>query len=342
MQAQFVIAVLDGALASSVGATLDVLGMAGRGAAALGLPAPAWRVVGAREQVQLSGGMALAARPLEGARLPAGAVLVFPGLGLEHADLGAGGDIHSRYDERQLLRRMAMPDAQAFARLAQRHRARGGRVAASCSGVLLPAMAGLLDGREATTHWRLGSFFHRHFPQIRLDTRRMVVDAEGVVSAGAAMAQMDLMLYLLRRLCGRALAELVTSYLLIDARPTQARYQVWAHVAEPGDETARRFEALIEASLPAIPTVSEAARQMHLTEKTLSRRLRKSTGATPMALIHGVRMRHARRLLELGELTLEEVAQRVGYANATSLRKLTLRMARVAPGTLRPAHAPDS
>ena len=230
-----------------------------------------------------------------------------------------------------------MPDAQAFARLAHRHQARGGKVAASCSGVLLLAMAGLLGGRAATTHWRLSGFFRKHFPQVRLDPKRMVVDANGVVSAGAAMAQMDLMLYLIRQQIGRELADLVMSYLLIDTRTTQARYQVWEHVAMTGDETARSFEALIEASLPEIPSVRVAAQQLNMTEKTLSRRLFKATGSTPMALIQAVRMRHARRLLELDELTLDEVAQRVGYANSTSLRKLTLRMARATPGAFRGA-----
>ena len=65
------------------------------------------------------------------------------------------------------------------------------------------------------------------------------------------MAQMDLMLYLIRQRIGRELADLVMSYLLIDTRTTQARYQVWEHVALTDDETARNFEALIEASLPA-------------------------------------------------------------------------------------------
>ena len=335
MPAQFVVGVMDGMLGASVGATLDVLSVASRSASALGLAPPTWRVVAAGRQVQLSNGMTLEAQPVEGARIPASAVIVFPGIGLDHPVLGAGGDIHDRYDERLILRRMAMPDAHAFAQLAHRHHARGGKVAASCSGVLLLAMGGLLEGRSATTHWRLSGFFHKHFPLVRVDAKRMVVDAHGVVSAGAAMAQMDLMLYLIRQRIGRDLADLVMSYLLIDTRTTQARYQVWEHVAMTDDETARSFEALIEASLPDIPSVRKAAQQLLMTEKTLSRRLFKTTGATPMAMIQAVRMRHARRLLELGELTLDEVARRVGYANSTSLRKLTLRMASMTPGAFR-------
>ena len=336
MPTRFVIAAMEGALGASVGATLDVLSVASRSAFESGHSSPSWRVVSVDNTVQLSNGMTLAAQPIEATRIPASAVIVFPGIGLDHPRLGTEGDIHGRYDERRILRRMDMPDARILARLAQRHHARGGKVATSCSGVLLLAMAGLLDGRSATTYWRLSGFFGKHFPRARLDTKRMVVDAHGVVSAGAAMAQMDLMLHLIRQQIGRELADLVMSYLLIDSRSTQARYQVWEHVTLTDDETARRFEALIEASLPDIPSVREEAQQLNMTGKTLSRRLFKATGVTPMTLIQSVRMRHARRLLEFSELTLDQVAQRVGYANSTSLRKLTLRMARVAPGTFRP------
>ncbi len=336
MAAQFVIAAMDGMLGASVGATLDALSVANRSAVTLGLARPTWQVVAAGRQVQLSNGMTLVGQPIEDARIPGSAIIVFPGMGLDHPAFGSCGDIHSRYDEQLILRRMNMPDAHAFAQLARRHHARGGKVAASCSGVLLLAMAGLLEGRAATTHWRLSGFFRKHFPRVRLDAKRMVVDSQGIVSAGAAMAQMDLMLYLIRQQVGPELAELIMSYLLIDTRTTQARYQVWEHVAMTDDETAHSFEALVEASFPDIPSVRKAAQQLHMTEKTLLRRLLRATGATPKALIQSVRMRHAQRLLKLDELTLDEVALRVGYASSTSLRKLTLRMASVAPGALRP------
>lgn len=320
-------------MGASVGATLDVLSVASRSAKALGRAPIPWCVVGAGSQVDLSNGLRLDVQPAKLADIPADAILVVPGLGLDHADLqGAdGGSIEDRYDEPQILQRMQMPDAKGFAALLAAHRARGGRIAASCSGVLLLALSGCLDGCKATTHWRLGRFFERHFPAVRLDTRRMIVDDQGVISAGAAMAQMDLMLYLLRHEVGKDVAELTMKYLLIDTRASQARYQVWSHLQPAQDDTAQRFEAVIESSLPRVPGVGEVARQLNLTEKTLARRVFKATGSTPMMLIHQVRMRHAQRLIALGDLPLQEVAQRLGYVDAASLRKLMARMARPRP-----------
>lgn len=334
----FTIAIPEGALAASVGATLDVLSVARRASKTLGRAPIHWQVISTSTSVPLSSGLQLAAEMVGTASLPHRGVLVFPGLGLDHGDLGCdhNADIQARYAEQRVLQRMAMPDSQRYAELASTHRANGGHVAASCSGVLLLAMAELLDGQEATTHWRLGGFFKRHFPHVRLSTHRMVVDAQGLLTAGAAMAQLDLMLYLIRQHVGQDVAELTMSYLLIDHRTAQARYQIWDHLSMGEDDTAQRFEALVEASLPNVLSIAGAARQLHLTNKTLARRIVKATGLTPMALIHGVRMRHAKRLLALGDLPLAEVAHRVGYANTTSLRKLTMKMAQLPPGSLRP------
>ncbi len=175
----FIILVADGALAGSVGASLDILAFAQRCGAPAGRVA--WQVASAGPQVTLSGGMALAATPIDQLKMAPDAVLVIPGIGLDApASQGiaggfpGGATIDERYAEPHLLWRMQAPDAQAYARLAAAHHAAGGVVAASCSGVLLLGMAGLLDGRRATTHWRLGDFVRRHFGKAQFDENRIL------------------------------------------------------------------------------------------------------------------------------------------------------------------------
>jgi len=167
-----------------------------------------------------------------------------------------------------------------------------------------------------------------------MDATRMVVEDRRVVTAGAAMAQMDLMLHLIRMAMGQEIADLTMKYMLIDSRPTQARYMVWSQL-QTTDKIVRDLEVLIESNLATPIRVSEAAQMLHITEKTLARRVAKTTGSTPMSLIQSVRMRHAQHLLDTTDLPLGEIAVRIGYANATSLRKLTLRFAKTTPGVLR-------
>ena len=156
---EFIIAVLDGTLAASVGATLDVLDFANRSAERLGQPALRWRVAGSRRQLRLSNGMTLKAEPLSSIGDGAAGVLVIPSLGLDGM-LDANGHepcgLDARYTDGIALRRLAMPDAQHLARLAAHFHASGGRVCASCSGVLV---LGRLDCSTAVVspvigHWR--------------------------------------------------------------------------------------------------------------------------------------------------------------------------------------------
>jgi transcriptional regulator GlxA family with amidase domain len=333
----FVIVVPEGALGAVIGCTLDTLGVADRVARSLGWPHISWSVVGRKNSTLLSNGMLVKTKPLSRAELSECAVMIFPGLGLDHSELGLDleGGIDERYEEQVVMQRMAMTDSRLFARLAADHYDRGGMIAASCSGVLIFAMAGLLDGRAATTHWRLTTFFKRHFPRTRLDTNRMVTDDKGIVSAGAAMAQMDLMLYLISQRIRPDVADLTMRYLLIDDRATQARYRVWDSLRNDAMHTVSSFRALIEGSLPQIVTVKEAARVLNVTERTLARRVFKATGGSPLDLIQALRMDVAQRLLSITDLPLDEVAQRVGYANASSLRKLTIKMAHLPPASLR-------
>ncbi|WP_312924730.1 GlxA family transcriptional regulator [Stutzerimonas nitrititolerans] len=332
---QFAIAVPKGALAASVGATLDVLTVASRCARALGKPPLTWGVYSTQRQVALSAGMTVPAQPLEEMRNVSNAILVIPGIGLDHPELNAEADIVDRFRDSNIWHRLLLADAHAFAKLASAHHDAGGAVAASCSGVLLLAQAGILDSRTVTTHWRLGGFLQKYFPKVKVDTRQMLVDDKNVISAGAAMAQMDLMLYLIRKQAGREIADMAMKYFLIDCRPTQARYRVWDHLRSDDDDVTSRFETLIETSLPDVPSIGEAARLLNLTHRTLARRIVKATGASPQALIHTVRMRHAHRLLATGSLSLDEIAYRVGYANVSSLRKLTLKMEQTTPASIK-------
>lgn len=335
------ILVPEGALAASVGITLDILSMADRVARTLRLKRLSWRVLGSGHHARLSNGMSIDTLQLSRAPRLRDEVLILPGIGLDHPsiqrapDINAGAGVDERYDEESLLRRMRLPDAREIADFVRRHHDEGGVACASCSGVLAIGMAGLAESRRITTHWRLASFMAKHFPGAQVETNRMVVDDRKVVTAGAAMAQMDLMLYLLRQTAGRELAELTMKYMLIDSRPTQARYMVWDHVKQDANETVQRFEQLIESSLPDIITVAHAAKRLNLTQRTLSRRLLKVTGDSPMDIIQKIRMRHAQRLLDSTDLPIEEIATRVGYTNATSLRKLTLKLTQLTPTRLR-------
>ena len=336
--AKFTIAVLDGTLAASVGGSLDVLDFANRAATYLNKDPVHWRVIGRGHHAHLSNGLTLQVESLTPSMDLGQDLLIIPSLGLD----GIVGDdgsspcgLNARYTASTALQRLAMPDVRELIQVVRAHYDRGGSICASCSGVLVLAEAGILAGHRVTTHWALARLFQQRYPLIRLDPACMVVEDGRITTAGAAMAQVDLMLHVLRKTIGREVAESVMRYLLVDSRTTQARYMVWQQLDRADDDTVNRFEALIESSLPDAVTVKEAAQRLNMTAKTLGRRIAAATGCSPRVLIQTVRMRHAHRLLEMTDLPVDEIAARVGYSNGTALRKLSLKMTGLPPALLR-------
>lgn len=305
----FTVLVLEGAYPTSVAVTVDTFRAAARLAPRLGpelgVRAPRWRVVSAYGgQVELQGGLSVATDPLPKRRDDS--VWVVPGLGTETP--GA------------VARRFAEPDATAAARALARHVRGGGTVAASCSAVFLLDAAGLLDGRRVTTTWWLAPLLAERAPGCTVDADRMVCADGPVVTAGAAFAQTDLMLHLLRAYGGSALTDAVARTLLLDAREAQAPYVVPEMLAN-GDEVVTRIVALVEAALPDPPSVAELAATLALSERTLARHVTRSTGKSTLALVQSVKVRRARSLLGSSRLTVEQVAEAVGYQDATALRR---------------------
>lgn len=326
----FTIAVLGGVLPSALSVTLDILGAANRFAQAAGAREARWRVIAPGGRVELGQGLSLDAQPLSPRLRLGSSVLVIPGLQL----LPLTGDIGAESVESFLTGRLGDPDVQLLAQLARAHHARGGTLAASCSSALVLGVAGLLDQRHATTHWRLAELLRARHPACLLDTRRMVVEDSGVITAGAAMAQIDLMLLLVTRSHGPTIAERVMRYLLLDERPTQAVYAVAAHLSGH-DGLVGGLERLIEQHLPQRLSVEAMAGLLHVSPRTLERRVRAATGQGPKAFAQAVRLRRARHLLETTALPVTEVAVRVGYSDHTGLHRLAKGLAQRAPGQLR-------
>lgn len=317
----FTLLALDGAYATTLAASVDILRAAAALAPRTKTAVPRWRVVStAGPRVALQGGFTVEAEPLTRSTRADDSIWVVPGLGLERHEA-----MQARFEQ---------PDAQRAIALLQRHAQRGGAVAASCSSVFLLQRAGLLTGRTVTTTWWLAAALKRLEPGCVVDADRMVCADGPVTTAGAAFAQTDLMLHLLRTRFGHALADAVARVLLIDARQAQAPFVV-PEVLASGDALVARLAARIERALPAPPTVSELAREFGIAERTLSRHVQRATGRGTLALVQSVRLRRARALLETSRLSVEQIAAEVGYQDATALRRLMRRAAGANPSRFR-------
>ena len=200
----------------------------------------------------------------------------------------------------------------------------GAAVGASCVSTFALAQVGLLDGRMATTSWWLAPWFRERFPRVDLDMARMVVSDGPVSTAGAALAQADLMLALVARHGSEELARNCARFLMLDHRVSQSQYAIASHLARQ-TPTLQRADRWLQTRLGEPVTLAMLADALHMTPRTLSRHFASAVGMSPIQYVQKLRVERATQLLETGHASLESVAAQVGYADPSMLRKLLRR-----------------
>jgi transcriptional regulator GlxA family with amidase domain len=172
-------------------------------------------------------------------------------------------------------------------------------------------------------------------PRCVVDVDQMVIADGNIVTGGAAFAHIDLVLHLLRTRFNPSLADSVSRAMVIDGRQSQAQYIVPTTLAN-GNELASKLVVCFEAGLPNPPSVAALATEFRMSSRTLSRRIKESTGRSVSALLQSVRINRARMLLETSKMSVEQVAEQVGYADTTALRRLMRKVTQATPRQFRP------
>lgn len=196
------------------------------------------------------------------------------------------------------------------------------RLISICTGAFALAAAGRLDGRRAATHWMHADRFRRLFPAVRLDAHVLYIDDGDVLTSAGNAAGIDLLLHVLRRDHGPAVANRVARRAVV--APWRAGGQ--SQFAEPtfppdGRDglAATRAWALHRLGEPL--TLGDLAGHAAVSVRTFTRRFRHETGVSPQRWLAAQRVERARRLLETTDLPIERIAVDVGFGTPTSLRQ---------------------
>ena len=144
-----------------------------------------------------------------------------------------------------------------------------------------------------------------------------------VATAGAALAHVDLALWLVRR-SSPSLATLTARYLVSEPRPSQAAYAIPDHLAH-FDPTVERFERWARRRIAEGFSLPAAARAVGASERTLARRLRTVLGKSPLGYFQDLRVERAVHLLQTTDASVDEIASQVGYSTGMTLRTLLRR-----------------
>jgi len=214
----------------------------------------------------------------------------------------------------------------------------GAIVATSCSGALLLAETGLLNGVEATTHWAYCDAL-ASYPGVQVFPKRaLVVGGEGgrLVMAGGGTSWEDLALYLVARLVSVDEAMHIAKLFLIDWHDVgQLPYAALARNRQVDDADIARCQSWIAEHYEEPSPVAGMIQLSGLAERTFSRRFNQATGMAPMEYVHTLRLEEAKQLLESGDESVEAVAEEVGYEDAAFFGRLFRRKVGVTPAQYR-------
>lgn len=294
------------------------------------------RYVGATDAVGSSIGLAVAGLAPLPDRLPDGALLVVSGnadapLGGMNGGTGGGTDgaAADAADEDTIVAWLACTVRPGI------------RLVCVCSGALLAARAGLLDGYDCTTHHGCAEALARHAPAARVrDNRLYVEDGERLTSAGIT-AGIDLMLHLVAGTCGHGVALAVARYLVVYLRRGGADPQLspWLEGRNHIHPAVHRAQDAVAAEPARAWSVAALARVAGASPRNLSRLFNEHAGMSVTDYVGRVRVGLARELVAGSRLDMERVAERAGFASTRQLRRAWARLHDGPPSLMRGASA---
>jgi transcriptional regulator GlxA family with amidase domain len=217
------------------------------------------------------------------------------------------------------------------------HGPRAQRLVSVCTGAILLAAAGLLDGRRATTHWAYCDKLARDHPAVEVDPDPIYVRDGRVATSAGVTAGIDLALALVEEDLGRDVALALARHLVVFLRRpgNQAQFSAQLAAQTAQREPLREVQRWITEHPGADLTVEALAARASLSPRHFARAFRTETGMTPGRYVDRVRLEHARRLLEDTGDGIEEISRACGYGTPEAMRRAFVKSLGTAPAEYR-------
>jgi transcriptional regulator GlxA family with amidase domain len=259
-------------------------------------------------------------------------LLIAPDLSLseaKRADIVIVADLAIGRDEET---RGRWPDVVNWLRA---QHAQGALVCSVCTGSLLLAEAGLLDGQEATCHWAAADQIRSRYPAVQLRPERVLVSSGAehrLVTSGGNASWTDLALYIVARFCGEDEARRTAKLFLFGNRSNgQAPFAARVRPPQHDDSAIAAAQVWISDNYATSNPVAGMTGASGLTARTFNRRFEAATGYTPLDYVQSLRMEEAKQMLEASDTAIDEIAEEVGYTEPAAFRRLFKRSTGITP-----------
>jgi transcriptional regulator GlxA family with amidase domain len=208
----------------------------------------------------------------------------------------------------------------------------GAEIASICTGAFLLASTGLLDGKTCSTHWNAATDFRRMFPNIHLQTDKLITAAKGIYTNGGAYSFLNLVLFLVEKYFDRQTAILCSKVFQIDIeRTSQSPFFIFQTQKNHGDELICQAQTYIEENLNEKISFEVLASKLAISRRNFDRRFIRAVGNTPVEYLQRVKVEFAKKTLEKGRKSIFEVMDEVGYSDDKAFREVFKKITGLSP-----------
>lgn len=209
---------------------------------------------------------------------------------------------------------------------------RGAEIASICTGAFLLASSGLLEGKSCSTHWSAADNFRRMFPEVNLQSDKLITDEHGIYTNGGAYSFLNLIIYLVEKYYDRRTAIFCAKVFQIEIdRQSQSPFVIFTGQKSHGDEMVKKAQLYIEKNCSGKISVDQLSSQFSVSRRNFDRRFIRATGNTPLEYLQRVKIELAKKAFENSRKTVSEVMYDVGYSDVKAFREVFRKFTGLSP-----------
>jgi len=208
----------------------------------------------------------------------------------------------------------------------------GAELASYCVGAFILGATGLLSGKKCATHWMYANEFRFYYPDVELVDDKIVTEQNGIYSSGGGTSYWNLLLSLLEKYTDRKVVIDMTKFFLLDIqRNSQASFMMFRGQKEHGDALVKKVQEYIEENYHEKFNITTLSSKFAVVRRTLERRFLKATKNSIVEYIQRIKIEAAKKELELGRKTINEIMWEIGYSDMKTFRDLFVKTTGLTP-----------
>ena len=208
----------------------------------------------------------------------------------------------------------------------------GAEAASMCTGVFMLASTGLLENKTCSTHWSASGHFKLLYPDVNLQTDKLITDENGIYTNGGAYSFLHLVIYLIEKYFDRQTAVYCAKIFQIDLdRNLQAEFSIFNGHKKHDDDIILQAQCYLEKKYEDKISIEFLSQTFNVGRRNFDRRFIKATGLTPLDYLQRVRVEVAKKSFESSRKTVNEVMYEVGYNDTKAFREVFGRITGMSP-----------